>query len=106
MLYFNWLIISFHHFYNFNLIKICSYYKHNIYIPKTNDYLEIFSDEEVKDFVGINFSESLREEKILRKVDELLYIFLTTSDEVQLSSSDNWVHHYNVKILNIFDPEL
>ena len=43
----------------------------------------------MKDFVGINFSESLREEKILRKVDELLYIFLTTSDEVQLSSSDN-----------------
>ena len=25
---------------------------------------------------------------------------------MQLNSSDNCVHHYNVKILNLFDPEL
>ena len=26
-------------------------------IPKINDYLEILTDEEVKDFVAVNFSE-------------------------------------------------
>ena len=40
----------------------------------------------------------------------MLYIFLTTPDEkekyVQSNSSDNCVHHYNVEILNLFDPEL
>ena len=71
------------------------------------------TDEEVKDFVAINFSEyfkSIREEQNLRKVAKLLYTFLTTPDEVekyvQLNSSDNCIHHYNVEILNIFDPEL
>ena len=28
-----------------------------LYIPKINDYLEILTDKEVKDFVAINFSE-------------------------------------------------
>ena len=35
-----------------------------LYIPKTDDYLEILTDEEVKDFVAIIFSEyfkSIRE---------------------------------------------
>ena len=40
----------------------------------------------------------------------MLYIFLTTPDEVekyvQSNSSDNCVHHYNVEILNLADPEL
>ena len=40
----------------------------------------------------------------------MLYIFLTTPDErekyLQSDSSDNCIHHYNVEILNIFDPEL
>ena len=40
----------------------------------------------------------------------MLYIFLTTPDEVekyvQSNSSDNCVHHYNVEILNLVDPEL
>ena len=40
----------------------------------------------------------------------MLYIFLTTPDEVEKyvesNSSDNCVHHYNVEILNLFDPEL
>ena len=71
------------------------------------------TDEEVEDFVAINFSEyfkSIREEQNLRKVAKSLYIFLTTPDEVekyvQSNSSDNCVHHYNVEILNLFDPEL
>ena len=28
-----------------------------LYIPKINDYLEILTNEDVKDFVAINFSE-------------------------------------------------
>ena len=77
-----------------------------LYIPKIDDYLEILTDEEVKDFVTINFSESIREEQNVRKVAKSLYIFLTIPDEVQSSSSDNCIHHYNVKILNLFDQEL
>ena len=83
-----------------------------LYIPKIDDYLKILTDEEVEDFVAINFSEyfkSIREEQNLRKVAKSLYIFLTTPDEVekylQSNFSDNFVHHYNVKILNLFDPE-
>ena len=55
----------------------------------------------------------LNEEQNLRKVDKSLYIFQTTPDEVekyveimQLNSSDNFVHHYNVEILNILEPQL
>ena len=64
------------------------------------------TDEEVKDFVAISFSESIKEEQNLRKVAKSLYFFLTTSDEVQSNSSDNCIHHYNVKVLNLFDSEL
>ena len=49
-----------------------------LYIPKIDDNLKILNDEEVKDFVAINFSEyfkSIREEQNLRKVAKLLYIF-------------------------------
>ena len=84
-----------------------------LYIPKIDDYLETFNDEDVKNFVAIYFSEyfkTVREEKNVRKVAKLLYIFLTTPDDVekylQSNSSDNYVHHYNVDILNLFDPEL
>ena len=41
-----------------------------LYIFKIDDYLKILTDEEVKDFVAINFSEyvkSTRDEKNLRK---------------------------------------
>ena len=52
----------------------------------------------------------LNEEQNLRKVAKLLYIFLTISDEaekyVQSNSADDSIHHYNVEIFNIFDPEL
>ena len=92
-----------------------------LYIPKIDDYLKILTDEEVKDFVTVNFSEyfkstkeklysKLNEEQNIRKVAKSLYIFLTTPDEVekyvQSNFSDNCIHHYNVEILNLFDPEL
>ena len=55
----------------------------------------------------------LNEEQNLRKVPKLLYIFLTTPDDVEKyakmmlsNSSDNCVHRYNIEILNLFDPEL
>ena len=64
-----------------------------MYIPKIDDYLKILTDDQVKDFVAINFSEcfkptrgklylKLNKEKILRKIAKLFYIFLTTLDEV------------------------
>ena len=37
-----------------------------LYIPKIDNYLEILTDEEVEDFLAINFSEyfkSIREEQ-------------------------------------------
>ena len=84
-----------------------------LYIPKIDDYLKILTDEEVMDFVAINFNEnfkSIREEQNLRKVAMLLYIFLTTPDEVEKyvlsNSSDIFIHDYNVEIWNLFDPEL
>ena len=50
----------------------------------------------------------------LKKVNELLYIFLTTPDDdvekyietMQSNSSDNFVHCFNIEILKLFDPEL
>ena len=89
-----------------------------MYIPKIDDYLKILTDEEVKNIVAINLSEYFKstreklhsrvsEEQNLRKVAGSLYIFLSASDEVkkyvqimQSSSSDEYVHHYNVEILN------
>ena len=80
-----------------------------MHIPKVDDYLKILTDEDVKDFVAINFSKyfnSIREEQNLRKVTKLPYIFLTTHDEVekyvQSNSSDNCVHLYNVEIFEYF----
>ena len=49
-------------------------------------------------------------EEILEKFLNRFFFFLTIQDEiekyVQLSSSDNCVHHYNVEILNLFYLEL
>ena len=46
-------------------------------------------------------------------LEKLLKPFLTTVDEIekyleilQLNSSDNCIHHYNVEILNLREPEL
>ena len=95
-----------------------------LYIPKIRDYLKILTDDKVKDFVAINFGEyfkfireklyrKLSEEQNLRKVAESLYIFLIRPDEVekyvemiQSSSSENCSCHSNIRILNLFDPDL
>ena len=42
-----------------------------LYVPKIDDYLKVLTDEEVKNFVAINFSEyfkSIKEEQNIRKV--------------------------------------
>ena len=70
-------------------------------IPKIDDYLEIFIDEEVKNFVAINLIEYFKyriEEQNLRKVAKSLYNILTTAD--------NCTHHHNAKILNLFDADV
>ena len=95
-----------------------------LYIPKISDYLKILTDNEAKNCVVINFSKHfkstreklnsiLSEQRNLRKVGKLLYIFLTTPDAVekcvelmQLNAPDNYVHRNNFEILNLFDPEL
>ena len=84
-----------------------------LFIPKTDGYLKILTDEEVKDFVAINFGEyftSIREEQNLRKVAKLVYIFPKTPDEVEkyveLHYSDDCVHHSKFEILNIFFSKL
>ena len=60
-------------------------------------------------FVAINFSEYFKS----TREEQMLYIFLTTPDEVekyveimQSNSSGNSIYRHNVEILNIFDPEL
>ena len=64
------------------------------YIPKIDDYLKILTDEEVKDFLFINFSDyfkstreklysKLNAEQNLRKVAKSIYILLTSPDEVE-----------------------
>ena len=67
-----------------------------MYIPKIDDYLEILTDEEVKDFS--EYFKTLEEEQNLRKVAKSFYLFLTTPFEVQSNSLDNCIHHNNVKI--------
>ena len=54
-----------------------------LYILKIDDSLEILTDQEVKGFVAINFSESITEEQNFRKTAKSLYNFLTTPDEMQ-----------------------
>ena len=65
-----------------------------LYLPNIDDYLKIFTDDEVKDFAAINFSKyfkysreklysKLSEDQNLRKLAKSLYIFLTTPDEVE-----------------------
>ena len=55
-----------------------------LYIPKTDDNLKIVTNEQAKDFVGINFSEyfkSIRQEENIIKVAKSCCIFLRTPDE-------------------------
>ena len=98
MIYFDWLIIT-----DTNFVPIIN---KMVYIPKIHDYLEILTDEEVKDFVAINSSDSIKEEENLKEVIKSVYFFLATPDEVQSNSSDYYIRHYNVKTFNLFDPEL
>ena len=84
-----------------------------LHIPKIDDYLKLLTDNKVKDFVAITFSEyfkSTRGEQNLRKVAKSIYIFLTTPDKIekclQWNSSDDCIHRYNVEILNLFDWKL
>ena len=92
-----------------------------LYIPKIDDYLEILTDEEVKDYIAINFSEyfkstkeklysKLNKKQNLRKVAKSPYISLKTPDGVekyvQSNSFDNCILLYNIEILDLFDPEL
>ena len=58
------------------------------------------------DLVVINFREFIKENQNLRSVAQSLYFFLTTHDEVQSSSSDNCTQQYDVRFLNLFEPEL
>ena len=56
-----------------------------LYITNIDDYLKILIDEEVNDFVVINFKEyfkSIRKEKHFRKVSKSLYIFLRSPVEL------------------------
>ena len=75
-----------------------------LYVPKIDDYLKILTDDEVKDFIAINFSEyfkSITKEPNRTKVDKLLYFSLKTPDKVekhvQSNSSDNYIHHHNAE---------
>ena len=81
-----------------------------LHIPKTDGYLKILSDDEVKDIVVISFNfdkyfkstrkklySKLSKEQNLRRFVEWFYIFLTTPDEeekyvemILLSPSDNF----------------
>ena len=65
-----------------------------LYVSKIGDYLKIFTDDEVKDLVVINFGDyfksrreklysKLSEEQNLRKIAKSLYIVLATSDEME-----------------------
>ena len=65
-----------------------------LYIPKIGGYLKIMTDNEVEDFVVINFDKyfksvrdklysQLREKQNLRNIVESLFIFLTTPDKVE-----------------------
>ena len=87
-------------------------------------YLKIITDDELKDFVVINFGECFKskrekiysklcEKQHLEKIPESLYIFLTRpykvekySEMMQPSTSYNCLCHCNTKILNLFEPEL
>ena len=97
----------------------CSYYRHNVVYSKDQWLFKTLTDDEVKDFVVINFGKSFKSKKMcsklsekgnLRKVVKLLCIFIATPDEVgkygETSSSDKCVCPYNVKILNLFYPPL
>ena len=73
MIYFDQLTIIFHQCYNSNLIKKCVLIINiMLYIPKIDDYLKVFTDEKVKDFVVKTFGKYFKstKEKLFLKVNE------------------------------------
>ena len=73
-----------------------------LYIPKIDDCLKMLTDNKLKDIVVINLGECFKSTRkiaeLLRKVAELIFIFLATPDEVheygmmmQSRSSDYYV---------------
>ena len=73
-----------------------------LYIPKIDDCLKMLTDNKLKDIVVINFGACFKSTRkiaeLLRKVAELIFIFLATPDEVhkygmmmQSRSSDYYV---------------
>ena len=73
------------------------------YIPKTDNYLQILTDDEVKNFVAVNFGEYF---KSMRKK---LYSKLNEEQNLKTYGLDhaieffyNSICHYNFKILNLF----
>ena len=75
-----------------------------VYISKVGDYSKILTDDEMNDFVVINLGEYLNlwekniEEQNLKKVIELLYIFLATPVEVEK-------YVQMMQSVQIFDPK-
>ena len=68
--------MTFHYFLNFNLIFFFLFFfgiiKLLLCILKSDNYLEILADKEIKDSVAKNVNEA--------KIAKLLYIFLATPD--------------------------
>ena len=60
-----------------------------LYIPNIDNYLEILTDEQVKDFVPINFSEYFKFMKEEQNLAKWLYIFLTKPDKIEKISYIN-----------------
>ena len=67
--------------------------------------IESLTDDEVKDFVAIDFSETIREEQNFKKLLYCFTYFLTTNNEVekyvQSNCSDHCEHQYNVTFQSI-----
>ena len=48
-----------------------------LYIPKIDGYLELLTDEEVKDFVARNFSEYFKSKEKKKVLEKLLNCFIS-----------------------------
>ena len=80
-------------------------------IPKIDDNLKILTNDEMRDFVAINFSEYFKSTR--EKPQNHILVFPTAPDEVEKfakimesNSSDNCEYRYNIGILDVFDHEL
>ena len=69
----------------------CWFFLFNCFVKSIYEFLYCFSA------TLISFSRSLPNKE---------YSSLLIAAALQLNSSDNCVHYYNVEILNLFDPEL